>query len=152
MKFSRFRAALLLATLALSLVALSACGGDDDDDSNGATTPPITTPTSSGGGNGDDNGEEQEITVSMGDNFFEPKEITVKVNQTIKFEAKNDGTAIHNMVILSEEAEGKNFSSDAIVQPGDESEFEAKFSKTGTYDFQCDYHVPDMVGVITVVD
>lgn len=152
MKFTKVRVLLLMATVAISLVALSACGGDDDDDTNGTSeTPAVTTPTSANGG-GDDNGEAEEVEVSMQDNSFEPKEITVSVGQTIKFKATNDGTAIHNMVILSEEGEGKNFSSDAIVNPGDDSEFEAKFSKTGTYDFQCDYHVPDMVGVIKVVD
>lgn len=152
MKLFRVRTVLLLAAMAVSLVALSACGGDDDDDANGnGNTPAVTTPTSANG-DGDDNGEEKEIEVSMLDNSFEPKEITVSVGQTIKFKTTNDGTAIHNMVILSEAGEGKNFSSDAIVSPGDSSDFEAKFTKAGTYDFQCDYHVPDMVGVIKVVE
>jgi plastocyanin len=32
---------------------------------------------------------------------------------------------------------------------GEESTFEVTFNAAGTYDFQCDYHVPDMVGTIT---
>ena len=46
--------------------------------------------------------------------------------------------------------DGKDFSSNAIVSPGAENKFTVKLTKTGTYTFQCDYHVPDMVGTITV--
>jgi plastocyanin len=153
MKF-RIRAALLVAVAAMSVVGLAACGGDDDD--GGTTTPEARTPggttATKPATNGGENGEAEEIAVSMKDNFFEPKEITVKVGKTVEFKTKNDGTAIHNMKILSKAAEGKDFMSDQIVNPGDDSDFKATFTKTGTYDFQCDYHVPDMVGVIKVVD
>ncbi len=86
----------------------------------------------------------------MKDNFFEPNEITVPVNTTVRFVAKNEGTAVHNMHVLSADREGKDFASAQIVNPGETSEFEAKFTQTGDYDFQCDFHLPDMVGVIHV--
>jgi plastocyanin len=54
------------------------------------------------------------------------------------------------MHVLSKDGEGKDFASDALVSPGQSSTFEVTFTKTGTYDFQCDYHLPDMVGTITV--
>jgi plastocyanin len=74
----------------------------------------------------------------------------VKAGQPVKFVVKNQGTNIHNMHILSQATEGKDFSSDLTVNPGAESEFTATFTKTGQVKFQCDFHVPDMVGTITV--
>ena len=90
------------------------------------------------------------ITVSMGDNFFEPKDITIPVNTSVEITAVNDGKAIHNMRVLSKEQEGEDFASDAIVNPTASSTFTVKFTSTGVFDFQCDYHLPDMVGTITV--
>lgn len=95
-------------------------------------------------------GEAMEIEVDMKDNFFEPTEITVPANTPIQFKAKNTGTAIHNMHILSAATEGQDFSSDTVVAAGTESEFTATFTQAGTVQFQCDFHVPDMVGTITV--
>lgn len=133
---------------------LVACGGGGGE----ATPAPIATKPSGGGGSTggaggtSGGGAAKTIEVVMKDNFFEPKEITVPVNTTIKFVAKNAGAAVHNMHILSAAKEGKDFKSDLLVNPGQTSQFEAKFTKTGKYDFQCDYHLPDMVGVVTVTD
>ena len=65
-------------------------------------------------------------------------------------EAVQHGQAIHDLHIMSQTAEGKDFMSNATVQPGESSTFTATFSKAGTLKFQCDYHLPDMVGTITV--
>lgn len=134
---------LLIAASLVAAFGLVACGGGDDDD-DATRTPDVraATPTAQ---SGDDNGEAEEIIVSMKDNFFEPKEITLEAGKTYKIVARNDGVAIHNMVILE-----TDFASDMMVNKGESSEFEVKFDSPGTYDFQCDYHVPDMVGVITV--
>lgn len=151
MTFTRLRATVLLAVAVMAMAALTACGGGDSDsakagsnsnNSNGAATTPAGSSNSSK--------EAVTIEVDMGDNFFEPKEITVDAGAPVTFTVKNTGTAIHNMNILSQEGEGKNYMSDALVQPGGEDSFEVTFSKPGTYEFQCDYHVPDMVGTITV--
>lgn len=91
-----------------------------------------------------------EIVVELKDNVFEPAEITVPANTPITFTAKNTGTAIHNMHILSAATEGQDFSSDTIVAAGTESTFTATFTQAGTVQFQCDFHLPDMVGTITV--
>ena len=138
-----------MAALLLLVGALSACGGgDDDDDGNGE---PTATTAADNGDNGDDNGATGEpITISMGDNFFEPKDITVPVNTEVEITVSNDGTAVHNMHVLSKDQEGTDFTSDTIVNPGATSTFTVKFSNTGTFDFQCDYHLPDMAGTIKV--
>ena len=86
----------------------------------------------------------------MKDNLFDPKTLTLTAGKSVDIVVKNDGQAIHNMHILSEAKDGKDISSEAIVSPGKESKFTVKITKPGTYNFQCDYHVPDMVGTITV--
>jgi plastocyanin len=147
------RVFLIVAALAVSGLVLVACGGDDDDiivsDGQGAiSTPrPANTPATGGGGGG---GSGDQIVVIMKDNFFDPKEIEVPVGKKITFIARNEGVAVHNMRIMSKDAEGKDFVSKALVNPKTESKFEATFKKTGTYKFQCDYHVPEQVGTITV--
>lgn len=134
---SAFRLALagLLATV---VIGATACGGES------------ARPSGAGEKDRGPAVSADPITVLMKDNFFEPKELTVPVGKAVKITAKNEGIAIHNMQVLSKEAEGKNFESSTIVNPGAASTFEVKFTKPGTYKFQCIYHLPDMVGTITV--
>lgn len=139
MKVKLLRSALIGATL-FSALALAACGGGGDSDGDNGD----------GGGNGDDDtttipSDATEFVVSLQDNMFVPAEFSIAKGQTVTIVAKNEGTAIHNMVVNN-----TNMKSDAIVQPGTESRFEIRFDNTGTFDFQCDYHLPDMVGKITV--
>lgn len=147
MKVLTLRSALLVAVAAIAVFALAACGGDDDD--GGSTATPDTKETATQPANGGSGGS-QDIEVDLTDNKFTPAEITVPVGAEIEFKVVNKGTAIHNMHILSKDGEGQDYSSEMIMNPGDESEFKVTFTKTGTYDFQCDYHLPDMVGKITV--
>jgi plastocyanin len=134
------RLLLLFAGAALTL-GIAACGGSsssDDDETPAATA---TSPS----GNGDGNGASSDtIEISMIDNSFVPADITVPVGETVTIVARNDGTAIHNMAVNDTE-----FKSEPMVMAGEESTFEVTFNSAGTYDFQCDFHVPDMVGTIT---
>lgn len=153
---------LVLLALAGAGLALAACGGDDG---SGAATKTIETKSAvevaSGGNSGspaasatkksDDSSKSgNTIKVSLQDNKFEPKDIKVKAGQSVTFELKNDGQAVHNMKILSAKEEGKDYASSALINPEKEDKFSATFKKKGTYKFQCDYHVPDMVGTLTV--
>ena len=148
MKLNTWKKVLMVGVAGLLLVPLAAaCGGDDEE--GGSTITPGATATK-GGDNGNGGGEAREIEVVMTDNVYTPKEIKVPVNTTIKFTANNKGTAIHNMHVLSKDSEGKDYSSDAIVNAGASSTFEVKFTKKGVVNFQCDYHVPEMVGKIVV--
>jgi plastocyanin len=130
----------LVGAALFAALALAACGGGGDSDSNG---------DNGNGGNGDDDttipADATEFVVSMQDNKFVPAEFSIKKGQTVTVIAKNEGTAVHNMVVV-----GTNMKSDALVQPGAESRFEIRFDNEGDFDIQCDYHLPDMVGVITV--
>ena len=143
------RLALILPAALLLLGVAAACGGGDDDDTNGAR--PTATPAEANDDNGNGGGVGEPITIKLKDNFFEPKDITVPVNTTVAITVENKGVAIHNLHVLSKDVEGKDYTSDAIVNPGASSTFEVKFSQTGVFDFQCDYHLPEMVGTITVV-
>lgn len=150
MKLNTWKKALLVGVAGLLLVPLAAACGGDDEEGGSTITPGATATKADGGDGGNGGGEAREIEVVMTDNIFTPKEIKVPVNTTIKFTASNKGTAIHNMHVLSKDAEGKDFSSDLIVNAGSASVFEAKFTKKGVVNFQCDYHVPEMVGKIVV--
>lgn len=148
---SSFRVVALIVMAVGALTLMAACSSSD---SSSDATPTVDSRTAApngttgtSGGNGD--AASTEVEVSMKDNFFEPKEITVPVGVEVEIETKNDGAAIHNMVVFAQETEGQDYRSDVMVKPGDTSDFKVKFSKAGTYDFQCDYHVPDMVGTIT---
>ena len=141
----------LIAVGGLSLLALigaAGCGGGSDEEvfDPGAQA----KPTSSGGSTGGGDAAAESIKVSMKDNLFDPKTLTVPAGKSVEIVVKNDGQAVHNLHILSEAKEGKDFSSAATVAPGAENKFTIKLNKKGTYNFQCDYHLPDMVGTITV--
>ncbi|MCA9830321.1 MAG: cupredoxin domain-containing protein [Dehalococcoidia bacterium] len=148
MEFRKHGLLVAIALGALLTTGLVACGGDDDDGGDSTATAAGKTGAATTA-SGDNGGATEEITIVMTDNVFTPKDITVPVGKEVKIEVKNEGAAVHNMHVLSEKAEGKDFSSEALVQPGKDDSFTVKFSKAGKYDFQCDYHVPDMVGTIT---
>jgi plastocyanin len=90
-----------------------------------------------------------QLVVLMKDNYFEPKKIVVPVGETITVRAVNAGVLPHNMIVVSRDSEGTNFRSDLRVNGGGESTFEMKFTRPGTFEFQCGLHLPGMVGTIT---
>lgn len=166
-----FRSIRALAVLAMAIGALSlaaACGGTSAPKaqptvpSNSVKIPGQAATASGGSANGgaaataaggSSNGASAtgtKVQIVMTDNVFATKDLKVPAGTPITFEAKNTGAAIHNVHILSQEGEGKDFSSELMVNPGKTSTFQATFTKKGTYKFQCDFHVPDMVGTITV--
>jgi len=148
------RAALTVGLLVLGSGIFVACASDDDgnggDGDNGGTTTTATSTATAGGGGGADVDNEMEIEIIFGDNFFDPSEITVPAGTRVKFEYENQGAAIHNMIVMSQETEGENFQSPTIVNPGESGEFEATFTTAGTMSFICAYHQPDMTGTLTV--
>lgn len=146
------RIGIVLAAVALLGLASTACAGDDTEggETDGSGVAVATTAGGSAtqpSGGGADGGT---FTVVMTDNKFTPNKLTVPVNKKVTFVAKNEGSAVHNMKILSKAAEGKDYMSDALVNPEKESKFTVTFSKKGTLKFQCDYHLPDMAGEIVV--
>ena len=111
---------------------LAACGDADDGKGGGAAKKgPVT------------------VDVVMKDMVFEPKTFTFSAGQTVTFKLTNSGPSLHNMHIVSSDVEPKNAATQP-VEAGKPSELTVTFPKKGTYKFQCDLHVPDMVGSITV--
>lgn len=141
----------LVGVVALATSLLACSGGAAE--SGSATAASGGAKTSAGAkapGGAPATGKTVEISVAMKDNVFEPKDIKVKAGDTISFIAKNEGIAIHNLMIQSSATEGKDFASAAAVNPGEDSKFTATFTKKGTVKFICAYHLPDMAGTITV--
>ena len=139
----------LMAMVALSMAAV-ACGGSDGDDDNGDGGGPTVT----GGATTADDGGPVSFDISLTDNVYEPKEFTVDEGAEVTFNITNDGTAIHNMRIAGADNAfntADDAVSDQIVAAGATSTVEwTAPEESGVYDFQCDYHLPDMSGTITV--
>ena len=131
--------ALLLACLALGLVA---CGGDDDDDGGGGGGGGAATTEEPAGGGGGGGGAQ----VSLKDIQFHPKDLTVKVGETITF--TNDESIPHD--VHKQSGPDGDFASgpDGGMQQGDT--FKLKLDKPGKYEYVCHVHAPGMAGTITV--
>jgi plastocyanin len=91
----------------------------------------------------------------MGDNFFKPKEFTVKTGQKVTFNLTNEGAAIHNMRVAGADNE-YNTDDDALsdppqFSPGDTGTLEwTAPDKAGEIDLKCEFHPTDSTGVIKV--
>ena len=131
----RYATLALLPVLAATAL-IAGCGGD-----SGSSGSPASAPKAAGG--------QRTIAVAMKDSVFEPKDMTAAVGETITFDLTNNGPSLHNMHFLSDDVQPKN----AMAQPfeaGKKAQLVVKFTKPGTYKFQCDLHTPDMVGTVTV--
>jgi plastocyanin len=122
--------ALLLACLALVAVG---CGGDDDDDGGGGGAGADTSEEAAPAGGG---GAE----VTMKDIKFDPKNLTVKVGDTVEW--VNDDSVGHDVT-----ADDFKSGDPGGMASGDT--FEHTFEKAGTYDYVCTVH-PGMEGTVTV--
>jgi plastocyanin len=129
--------ALMVLALALGLV-VAGCGDDEEDkgsgdeaaetqqDTGGATDTAVGTDTGEGGGGG-------ETKVSIGDNFFEPQEISVTNGAKVTW--TNEGSLPHT--VTKTEGPGDQFDS-GQVEPG--SEFSTTVTATGTIQYVCTIH------------
>lgn len=124
---------LLISLLALGVFA-AGCGGSDDDGSSGggAASEPAATSQSGSGGNA--------VTVEMKNIQFDPKTVSVKPGQTVRWE--NLDTVDHDAVAT----EGADFQSDQFGKGGT---YEFTPEKAGTIQYECTLH-PGMVGTIEV--
>lgn len=129
----------LMSCLALALGAFALAGCGDDDDGADETAPAIQTEDQGGGDEGAGDEAAAGKTVSVIDNDYKPKELTVKVGDTVKWVW--DGQLPHTVT-----ARDKSFDS-GVKDPG--AEFEQKFDKAGTTDYYCTLH-PGQEGTITV--
>ena len=136
--------ALLLSCLALCLVA-AGCGSDDEDESGGSAdttgekaagdTAETTTDTGGAAAGGT-------VTVSMKNTEYVPRDVKVKVGDTIKW--TNDDPFPHTVTKTS--GPGAKFDSGTV--DGGET-YEQKFTAAGKIDYVCTIH-PRQVGTVTV--
>jgi uncharacterized cupredoxin-like copper-binding protein len=107
------------------------------------------------------------ILITMTDKMrFHPEKIDVKLGETIRFQVKNEGKLMHEMVIgtkpvLDKHAElmlkNPNMEHDeaymAHVAPGKTGEIIWKFNRKGSFDFAClmaGHYQAGMIGKIEV--
>ena len=129
----------LAALVGIVFLAAVACGGGDDAT---PTPPPAATPTPTPAGPRVIDVINHDLAGS-GDYFFEPKEFTFSVGETVTFN------------ILAE-TEYHTFTSDDLgidwdVQSGESGTFEYTFDRAGTFKLICLVHeLNGMTGTITV--
>ena len=133
------RAVILPAALIINvcLLALACDGGKGDGGSNGGNDGPVS------------------FDVTMGDNYYQPNVFTVKAGQKVTFHFRNEGAAVHNMLIAG--ADNKfNTGDDALSEPREipsggtgTLEWTAP-DKAGEIDLKCEFHPTDSIGIIKV--
>jgi plastocyanin len=134
--------ALLVLALALGLV-VAACGDDDEEengggaaqtqqDTGGGTDTNVGTQGTGEGGRGGGT-----VEISIGDNFFEPREASVSAGSTVMW--KNEGQVPHT--VTKSGGSGKQFDSGQIEPGGD---FSTKVSRPGTIEYVCTIHAGQM--------
>jgi plastocyanin len=125
----------LSATMAVAAMAVGAAGCGSSDNGSTASTPASTaasTSATSGGGG--------EVEVKMQNIAFDPKAVTVKVGQKVKW--VNEDSVDHNVTAQS----GADFKSDNFGKGGS---FEFTADKAGTIQYVCTVH-PGMDATLTV--
>jgi plastocyanin len=132
-----------------TLVALTAaaCGGDGGEDAQGPVvtgSTGATGPTGDGANCVDLTGEGVAFTIRLEKNEFVPNCFTASASQGITI--VNADAVLHNFTIQGTQI-------DVDIPPGDEFNGEpiTGVVDPGLYVLVCKYHLPGMVGEITVV-
>ena len=127
--------------VALLTVLLAGCGGDGNDDKTSTASAPANTGTES-------TATQQEavpavVKVSIGDNFYKPKDLTIKRGQSISW--RNQGAVAHTVTSDSDSA--IKFDS-GTVNPG--GVYALKPGTAGKITYHCTIHGKVQSGTVTV--
>lgn len=141
----------LLVAMAAGFTGAFLYTADDDEGAPNGNGEPTAAPTD--GATTPPAGDT--FDISMGDNFFEPKDVTVSAGASATFNVANDGAAIHNLRIAAADNEydtGDDVLTELVMAAGAEDTITWTVpSEPGVYDFRCDYHWQvGMIGTITV--
>lgn len=143
-----------MAAAALLLLGGAIWAVVEEDQAEGEGNEPAPTASPD---NGEDPGPsgDGEVIVSMGDNFFDPNDITVAAGAETTFQLTNDGIAIHNMRIAGDDGEyntdDDTVSDPALVSGGGTATLDwTAPTGAGEIIFRCDFHPIDMIGTLTV--
>lgn len=126
-------------TAFLALAALPVACGDDDDEGSSASTQTATEQQTA---------TQQEtvpaaVSVSIGDNFYKPKSVTIRVGQSIKW--RNDGAVAHT--VTSDSDSTVKFDSKTLEPRG---AYALKPPTRGKLTYHCTIHGKAQSGIITV--
>lgn len=95
-----------------------------------------------------------ELNVAMGDDFFEPKDLTVPAGKKFRINLTNNGQHVHDLRITGPDLEFDTTddlkSTPQSEKAGQTGELVGTIDKPGTYPFKCDFHPAQMTGTITV--
>lgn len=84
-------------------------------------------------------------SVTVGNNFFEPKDLTINVGDIVEW-TNSSGNHNVNGTTSTFPDNPQSFGNDL----GTNWTYSFTFSVAGEYDYQCDPHIPGMVGTVTV--
>ncbi len=155
---------LFIMIMGVMLSQLTMAHGDSHQKKANSSANPIQEEWGIGGNQNEVN---RTIIIRMTDAMkFHPEKINVKLGETIRFEVKNEGKLMHEMVIgtkpiLDKHAElmlkNPNMEHDeaymAHVSPGKKGEIIWKFNRPGSFDFAClmaGHYQAGMIGKIEV--
>ncbi len=132
------RTALAGAGLALFAVPLTGCGGDDNSDTKASSPATTKTPTAT----------QQEtvpavVKVSIGDNFYKPKALTIRRGQSISW--RNEGAVAHT--VTSDSNSTVKFDSGTLDPRG---AYVLKPTTAGKLTYYCTIHGKVQSGTVTV--
>jgi len=157
---------LIVATVA-SMLASTGHVLAHGDDKHPAKAGPVKKEQTDWGIAGDAGKARRSIEVGMADNMrFTPDRITVKLGETVRFVARNNGKVMHEFVIGTKAENEKhaalmikfpNMEHDAPymahVPPGKTGQIVWTFNRAGEFEFACliaGHYSAGMVGTITV--
>ena len=127
----------IAACLALAALPFAGCGGDDNTSGSTQTATQQEKTTTQA------EAVPAVVTVSIGDNFYKPKDVTIQVGQSIKW--KNNGAVAHT--VTSDTDSSVKFESGTLQPRG---VYALKPGSRGKLTYFCSIHGKVQSGTITV--
>ena len=145
MNGGRAYAVRLAVTTGLVLVAVlpAGCGGDDDGGGSTKESTPASTATTETETQTQQEAVPAVVKVSIGDNFYKPKDLTIKRGQSISW--RNQGAVAHT--VTSDTDSTVKFDSGTLDPRG---VYALKPSTAGKLTYYCTIHGKVQSGTITV--
>ena len=122
------------ACLAFAALPIAGCGGDDEGTSTGTQQEKTATQAEA---------VPAVVSVSIGDNFYKPKDVSIKVGQSVKW--RNDGAVAHT--VTSDGDSSVKFDSGTLEPRG---VYALKPGSRGKLTYSCTIHGKVQSGTITV--
>ena len=128
------RSITIAACLAFAALPIAGCGGDDEGTSTGTQQEKTATQAEA---------VPAVVSVSIGDNFYKPKDVSIKVGQSVKW--RNDGAVAHT--VTSDGDSSVKFDSGTLEPRG---VYALKPGSRGKLTYFCAIHGKVQSGTITV--